>query len=315
MININTIMKIAIIKPNSIRYNETDLVRTNFTHEKTEDLLEDNIVYKTVTNDNEFMKILIDTLTENIPEGDNFLAFHTGIVRHVGDELYQICHVYATPELHDYIKQIDLKFNGISTYLTDALTPVFGNAVVFKIDTLNNENKLDTLTESNLIEIYNNKFIHKGVILNVDETIDETVFVFNPVDWISPHEIHKYKYVETELLDKVLMIFYDDTISKNPETINKIGSQLTSSQGVYGRLILGLHDQIKDSDNNSFKYADLSKDVMKDIISMICIRKEEKKMKEIEDTDLTVVNGKRIYNNFYKMLKNRLNVQQMTSSN
>jgi len=54
---------------------------------------------------------------------------------------------------------------------------------------------------------------------------------------------------------------------------------------------------------------------MKENINMICIRKEEKKMKEIEDTDLTVVNGKRIYNNFYKMLKNRLNVQQMTSSN
>src|SRR5437879_5479168 len=101
-------MKIAIIKPNSMRYYDSDLLRINFTEEKTSDMLEDYVVYKTVNDNNEFMETLICILTENIPEENTSFAFHTGIVRHIDDELYQICHIYATPELHEQIKQINL---------------------------------------------------------------------------------------------------------------------------------------------------------------------------------------------------------------
>jgi hypothetical protein len=302
---------ILIIKSNDINYLESDMIRTNFTHEKISEILEPYCEFVKLSNtqNDSLMEIIIKSLFEdmNIDEEMNTkLGIYTGSVSHINNELYQICHLYITKDIFDDMinSNIQLKYNGIARYLTDGNVPVFGNAVMFKIDTFNDNNILNTLKNDELVDQFIYKFIHKGIVLGIDGEIDETIYVFNPVDWISPQEITNYKYVECEILDKILMIFYDNRNLNDDSKINNIGTSIYNSDLLYGRLILGLRDI---TETETIRYIDLTHETMKNIIQVFHINKEDKKMTKDEDIDQILINGKRFYNNFHKILNTRLN--------
>lgn len=311
---------VGIIKSNNIQYKEFELLHSNFTLDKIDDQLDEFIDMQKVTSNDDLMRCIIDYLLSDIQKNKNIdpnissqFAIHTGIVKSVYNDMYQICHLYLTKELFEQAINagIELKYNGICSYLTDMKLPIFGNAVIFKINTHNN-NKLQNLTKNEINELYRQKFVHTGIVLKINGAIDETRYIFNPVDWISPSEISLYKYVEVEILNKILMIFYqqNEQHEKNPQNLNTIGTKLYDK--LYGRLILGLRNNsneltsFDDTTSNVIQYSELNKDTMEKIIEVFCNMNQTKKLAPNEDIDQEIVNGKRIYQNFHEILKKRL---------
>lgn len=296
--------KIAVIDQNDISFTETNISRTALSRENISDLLSDEVNIVSVKSNEDLMEVIIQSIFNDKYDNE---AIHTGTVSHMNDDLYQICHIMVTPESYSKIKS-KFKFNGIATYLTDFEAPVFGPAVLFKISTENNDNKLSTLSMNEIIDLFTSKFVHQGIIINPNGTLDKFDFIFNPVDWITPNEISKYKFVEIELLDKKMMIFYDTT--KQNTDINNIGSQLYGSS-LFGRLIVALRDvPSKDTQEvdiyDNTKYIDLTPELMKKIIEVFCVKKQPRQMTNEEDINHLMANGKRVYNNFHKIIHRRL---------
>lgn len=300
---------IAIIKPNSLRYNEENMIKSNFTTEKIEEALEDFIIYKKINNNDELMETIITELSHGLSAEsfNNLFAIHTGVISHINDELYQLCHIYVTRENHEAIINNNIKYNGIASYLSDTNIPVFGTAIMFKIDTIADGNTLQYMNDTHVYQQFINKFIHQGCIINIDtnSNINEYTYVFNPVDWVSPNEITNYKYVETELLGKIIMLFYDTSVLHNETNINKFASDIYGSS-LYGRIIVGLRDKPSDLSNDVNSYIDLDKKTLISINRIIC-DKQSRSLTDEEDNNLQVCkDGKRIYNNFHKILQRRL---------
>ena len=299
---------IGIIRPNNLQYKETDYYKNNFDIEKLADKLEDYIEFKKIellTDD--LMETIGKTLYEGI-EGTHKYAIHTGIVLNEHNIMYQICHIYFTNDVYEEIKNKKLKmeYNGICTYLTDMKAPVFGNAVIFKIGTSLNGSKLLSMFESEICDIYRKKFIHKGIKITTNGDISETEYIFNPVDWINSTDIKTYKFVECEILNKIIMLFYDCNNMDNADKLNTYGTSIYGKP-LYGDLVIGLRDKEEemplhyDISNSVSRYTDLTKDTMNAIIKVFHEKKQDKNLTKEEDEA-----EKNHYGNFHSILFNRL---------
>lgn len=287
-------MKIAVINENGIHHTEQQMTHAYFTLDNIEDLLEDYIEYKNI-NENELIDFIMDTI------GVDF-SIHTGVVSHVMDTLYQIIHIDVMKETHDEII-VNHKLNGIATYLTDTNLPVFGRAIMIKIDTSSNKNTLVNLYEHDIYDLYRGKFIHKGVQINENGNMDDIAYVYNPVDWISPDRIGSYKYDEAEILGKVFMVFYDMNSQSN---INPIAHKMIkhNEYPIKGTIIIGMRDK-QEFQNEYLKYLDITKKEMQKLLKVIDSGNITLRDDEDCNMEISKDTNKRIYTNFYKILANR----------
>ena len=286
-------MKIGIINVNDLRYNETECTHVNFSQQKILDVLSDYITLSEVSNKDEMMQTILDTVVGTNTD----LPIHTATVKNVHDDLYLLCHIAPTKEVYEELKSQHVKYNGIASYLTDTCLKIYGQAVIFKL----NSNELETITLHDITEIFISKFVHKGVIVNTNSSMDEFKFIFNPVDWISPNEISKYKYHETEILGKVLMLFFDTTAT----VVNNIASKI-SGQQIKGRVIIGMRDHYSDMNDTDVKYEDIDINTFKQLLLLCNDPNQARSLTGDEDITGQVVNGTRQYNNFHKILRKRL---------
>jgi len=178
---------VGIIKANQIQYNEYDLMHTNFTDEKIHNQLDELITMEKINSNDELMQCIFKTLFSSISQNsekpersDNLddiyknFAIHTGNVSHAYNDLYQICNLYITKEMFEEMKNTNLKvkYNGACSFLSDIKMPIFGDAVIFKIDTFNNNNKLIDITKEDIISQYKQKFVHKGIVVSQNGNIE-----------------------------------------------------------------------------------------------------------------------------------------------
>ena len=289
-------MNICIIDTNDVRYNETDMMHRNFASDTINDALEDHIKFIKINNKDDLMENII----KEIVNYDNELPIHTATIKNVNNELYLMCHIAPSKEIYEEMKIRKIKYNGIASHMTDLKLRVYGKAVLYKLDAINEEAELDNITTDDVTNLFISNFVHKGVIINVDGSMDEYKYIFNPIDWISPSEVSSYKYHEVEFLGKILMLFFD-TNSKNE---NSILTNLFNP--LYGRVIVGMRSQFHDINDVDVIYEDLDVGTVKNIIKICKDSNQSTTLKEEEDINGKVVNGRRNYNNFQKILNSRL---------
>ena len=122
---------LAIILENEIYYHDTFKTQANYHPDILTDKLEDYISFVPISPepnlelnsepnqdsdlDNKILDIIIDTIIGN-QNVDNKIAIHTGIVSHILDDLYLICHIRPTEELYKDFKKNGDQFNGIASY-------------------------------------------------------------------------------------------------------------------------------------------------------------------------------------------------------
>lgn len=301
-------MNIAIIEPNDVSYSEHNMMHQTFTYEKVEDLLTDHIEFKKVNDHDDMMKVIIAQVVNNDPD----FPIHTAIVSNVLDELYMMCHIYPTKEIYEEFKAIKAQFNGIASYLTDMNLKLYQKAVIFKINTKNNQNKLESISMGEIVNLFTSKFVHKGVLLNLDGTLDELKFIFNPVDWIGPNEVSNYMYNEIELLGKVFMLFADT--KSNVENRN---ASVIFGQKINGRVILAMRDKYVDMNETTIHYTDLDCPTARKLIKLCSQPNKSIELAESENYNLDLFSVQpeavpdeqpkpKTYNNFHKVLASRV---------
>ncbi len=295
-------IKIAIIKENPIHYNENDIKMNNFSYDNVESLMEDHIIFTTIDGNDGLIDELQKISKTNI-------LMHTGIVSHQNDILYQICHlsILDQNELNSENTK-NLKKNGISNYLTDEITPVYGDSLLIKINSKDDNYTLIDITLHDVIVEFKKKFVRNGIMLSVNGDINEYQYMFNPIDKIPHAEIAKYKYEEIEILGYVLMIFYNTEAMDH----NKIGSQFAINT-MRGNLHIGLREPCELDVYNQFSYRELTKSVFDELIELFCIHNDKRDLYHYEITH--VKNEKRYYRNFYDIIKQRLSKYQILSIN
>ena len=295
-------IKIAVIKENPIHYNENDIKMENFSYDNIESLMEDYVTFVSVDGNNGLVNELQKISKTNI-------LMHTGIISHQNDILYQICHLsfLNKDELNgEHTK--NLKKNGISNYLTDEISPVYGDTLLIKIDSKNDNYTLIDVTLHDIITEFTKKFVRNGIMLSVNGDVNEYQYMFNPIDKIPHTEIAKFKYEEVEFFGYFLMVFYNTEATD----YNKIGSQL-AMHPLNGDLYIGLREENELDMYHQFSYRELTKSVFNELIELFCIYNDKR---ALCDYEITHVKGeKRYYRNFYDIIKQRLSKHQILSIN
>lgn len=286
-------MSIAIIDVNDVFFNLDAISKSQFTEDTITDLISDHIEIKNLNNSqDELMQLLIQELIT-----DNEFAIHTSQVSYINNELYQLCHVYLTKDTYETIKNKNIKYNGVASYLSDTNLRVFGKAILLKY----NDTNLENLTISDVVNLFIKKFVHKGIIVNEnDSSINEFKFIYNPIDWVTVEEHYKYKYYELEVYDKILMIFFDETIKTNKNNIISI----LINKNIYGTAILALRNHYQDMNDTNIIYNDLDEDTYKKLINIVNNKQNNTPINaEINNSEQSVSSN----TNFHKMLNKQNN--------
>lgn len=239
-------MIIAVIETNDIHYQEHDRLHTNFTQDKIQELLSDYIQFLSVSSEE-----LLNTIMDNLIIKDDIYTVDTKDIGVFDGNLYQICHIQPSEQTYDELKKKKIEYNGIASYLSDYGLKIYGKAVVIKTK----NKQLCSLTLDDLSMIYKSKFVHKGLLISSNNEISETEYIFNPIDWIKPDEVVKYKYHEIAISDEeILMIFFDTTSNTKNEKISAL-----CGQTITGTIILGVRKHKLDLFASEYGYIDLNK--------------------------------------------------------
>jgi len=289
-------MNICVIDTNDVRYNETDMMHRNFASDTINDVLEDCISFVKINSKDD----LLENIVKEIVNYDNEIPIHTATIKNKNNDLFLMCHIAPSKEVYEEMKSKKVKYNGIASHMTDLKLRVYGKAVLYKLDASSEEPNLANITSDDIVELFVSNFIHKGVIVNVNGTFDECKYIFNPIDWISPNEVSTYKYHEVEFLGKILMLFFDSSSKTKNDVLTDLFDPL------FGRIVIGMRSQYHDINDVDIIYEDLDVETLKNIIKLCENSGQSRALSEEEDINGKVVNGRRNYNNFHKILNSRL---------
>lgn len=294
-------MIVGIIEPNDVYYNEQDMTFANFKTEKITDMIEDTIEFKTIKNQSELVDFIITEICGNIK-----LPIHTANVSFNDDVLYQMCHINLNEESHSIIKKENIKKNGIASYLSDLKLRVYGKAVIFKLNKPDNSDigTLVNINAQDIVDIYTSKFIHIGSILSPNKNIQECKYIFNPVDWVRPSEIEKYKYCEIEVHDRILMGFFDSTQT----VLNIAATKLFGKLDIHGDCIIGSREQYKDihDDDSTNTYLDITGDILDKIIRITELKPKTEDKSGIKIDTETLTKTDHCKTNFNRLIAQQL---------
>jgi hypothetical protein len=278
-------VKVALIKENSIKYNESDIKIKNFTQENIEELFEDYVSLIDVSEEK-----LIETVVKYVrPQGLESALLHTGIINHFNDQLYVICHYQVTEQNEIENKKMSLKKNGIAKYFSDVIQPVYGNAIVYKIFTRDDINVPISINLNEMICEYKKKFVHIGIKLHPSGKYEEYDYMFNPVDHVSPNIIEKYKYHDVDYLDNSLQTFFDTT-QNNCAEYNKIASKLANIE-IFGTAYIGLRAVTDIDYTTSFKYLDIDLELFDMFLDAFYFNDTKRELYHEEKSSHSVVRG------------------------
>ena len=166
----------------------------------------------------------------------------------------------------------DTKLNLFGSQITSH--HVTGNLIIIKKDlsyTINNNNiKSDTipcsLSKIELIDMIETIFVKKGIVCNVDGSMDYYQYIMNPLEHLmlsDPDYAEHYVYHEYELYTHVLLIIVD-TREINTK-INNIGSFL-AGHPVNGTIFIAMYK--KPEFNENPPYISLTIEILNNILSI-----------------------------------------------
>jgi hypothetical protein len=280
--------KIAIIKPNKFQLAESDLCFARLNTDRLHSELEKYIQITEVDGQEDMINKIVEHL-ELTPE----ILAYTDPCFDTCDYSYKICYTMEN--------RTENNLNGIATYLLGENIAICGTAIVIKTY-INSDNTCasKSLSLDETIDVLASKFIHKGIVITPSGSVDETKYIYNPVDWISPSDITNIINYEVSILDKVLMIFIE--LNPRDNKINEKASVLHGTSAINGRVVLGLKQS---SDNQHYQYIDLDKTTLDKLVQVFSNENQTRTMTSDEDVNDKVVDNQKYINNFYRIIHNR----------
>lgn len=282
---------VILIEPNSLALTKDNLY-TNI-YEIT------RYVRFLKTNNEELMYDLYDLL-QLTPEivGDSDIIYENDT------HIYQLFHnsdnLHRTDEEGKFLKPKDtIPFpeNRIATLLVNSEKKINGPAILIcsKIQS-NYLCSTSSITSHELMMLLNKIFVHQGVIVNVDTSIDQFTYV-TPLDNIPEDVKQNYNYIETTIYNFHLIGCYDASITDQE---NKLATLLFNTK-IYGSVRICLV--------TNTKFIDIEPKLINNLI-YCCINKTERKYYGNEDLPEKSA-GVTIIKNNHTLLKRKIEVESI----
>jgi hypothetical protein len=251
--------KVCIIDTNNVSFTQNDNIISKFTLDDIEDYLEEYLSIKNIKDNENFIETIINEININ-----QEVMIHTTNFYQTNNLVYQMYHIstYNYENTKDIDNQIKLKKrNGIANILLDSEYNVYGKVIISKVK-INLDNSLSYLDMSikDMYEVFRNKKIQKGLLVNVDNSIEEIEFINHPLSWIDIKKGFNYKFYEIQIFDKILMFFIQIEPEKN--TYNKLASELFKGENpINGNVFIAIRNKITDARFTENTYINFDKEL------------------------------------------------------
>jgi hypothetical protein len=285
---------VAIIKPNRFWDNvkgDRDKLQSS-TVKDVENEIADIVELRQVTPDT-MMECIIDTikLTKE-------LMGSTSMCYEDNNYVYQLCHLNMSDNGKEGADNED-DINLLASHLCLDDVKIYGSVIILrsKIDHDNGNTCItDTLNITDISELLYKKFVHKGVKVYTNGSVDEFTFINNPLESMSDKEIDRHKWIELPFLNFNLIGF----IKMDLETdhVNKKITRLVGSEIVNGTVILV-------SKSTETEYIDLDRELFNKMIAVANGPMENRKLTEEENKNGDEQNSLPIVMNRHCILENR----------
>lgn len=275
---------IAIIKSNKITYSSVDMTHSRFTRERLEDDIEDFIEIVPISNLDNVMEKIIDVL-KLTPD----MTAHTTTCKEDNNYIYQMCHLIDETKSGQQ--------NNICIRFANSLFRVVGDVVLMKSKILfDGKTELCNITLDDIIDLYRDSLVKTCVKIMPDDSVDDVLYIFNPIDWMNPEKLNNIRYHEIGLSDKILMFFIELVPDNN--IINKKASILYGKR-IYGNVVMAMRHKQEDIRHTEYEYYSIDKLTVNKLVSvmsvnndMLTIQKPETKTNQIVINFHTILDKK-----------------------
>ena len=275
---------IAIIKPNTFKFNENDL--KSLTVDK---ILVDikNYINIISLSYHDLMEKIVTTIGLK-PE----LMGDTNICYEDDKNVYQISHL--DPKKNNLPEN---NINGIASYLPIDDINIYGNAVLLCSKITNNNTCVnDSLNLSMIANLIYNKIVNTGIKINADGTITEFNYINDPLVNMSKDEKDNLRWLECNILKFNLILFVQK--NPNPNTLNKKGTRLFGSHRICGDIYV--IEKLTDN-----KFGNLSKTTFIKLLEICYGPLNSRNLEEHENKDGEKIDNLPIVYNRYCLLNDR----------
>jgi hypothetical protein len=277
---------IASIKKNSLKVDQ------DVTLEQIIEKASEYIVFHTV-DQTCFMEKIVDLLGM---DKDTFAD--TSICLEKDRLIYQMCHI--SPEKNNK-KVDDDEINGLSSYLIDGGSRVYGDTVVFVNQVTDDNTCVNRSIDLNdIIDILHSKFFHVATNVSTSGSVEDLTFEKNPLE--NMDNTDNYKYLELSYLKFNFIIYLE--MNPTNDCINKKMTKFVGNSRIHGNCII----TAKTSEN---QFIDFDKDMFQKCLKVFDGPLYERDLTEDEtNTDNKKLNGKIIVQNRNIVLEQRYNSHQ-----
>ena len=291
-------MKLAIL------YNTDDYVDHNKINirEQIDDILFDreNFELKDYTDEKSLHLLLQDVLKL---DGIGLTACNIWETKNV---MYVGYFIDYTEAKHNNNDTNNIKYNKFGSQITKQ--NVTSHLVIIKLklsyyianNNVKTNTTYDTIVQQDLLNILENVFVKKGVIIDVDEKMSYYKYIDNPLEHLiltDKNYAKNYVYHEYEIFTHIMVVIVD--VREINGTINKLGS-LLCGKPVKGKIFVGICHKPEFNENPPYDHLSIER-----LQNIINIRQK--------NSSLTTefANSDREYINFDKLLE--LKVKEYTN--
>lgn len=291
----NTFFEIAIINPNNVTFTNDEILSIN--NDILKNRIEQYIEFRTVTPDTMMIEI-VDTIKLNTSQMGS-----TTLCKEDENYVYQLCHL-DPPENNDTNNNINNNNNNINNVASHLAmgnnTNIYGSCVMI-CSKIKDTGLCETHTISmdDIVNILYHKLTHKCVKINCDNSVEEIVFINDPIENmnINANVNQNFQWMELPLIKFNLIVF----IQTNPlqDTINKKATKLVGTHKIHGDILVAA----KSSED---EYIDMDIQLFEKLLILSSGPLIKRVLTDDEKKDGERIDGLPIVQNKYHILNERL---------
>ncbi len=186
---------------------------------------------------------------------------------YTSDYVYQGIFKCVAKDVTESYESIIKESNKLATQMLGERHMVDGNMILIKRSIINKDFEYVDVSLDDITDILRNQFLHKAVIIKLDNTIEEQSYIYNPLEInFGQSHIDNVRYHEFKFIDYRLFFHVDTKAEQNK--INRIASIIYGKK-IYGNVLVSLSDNSDSSPLN----LDLTNNLIKMIGTIIAYTK------------------------------------------
>jgi hypothetical protein len=238
---------IVLIKKNN--YNIAKNIEINdISIEKIKNDITEYVEFIDVSNTQEMMTKIVELV--GLKEDQ---VGCTSLCHEDNNLVYQLCHF---KDLITNNKKENLSC--LATTLTTSKETVYNNSVLI-CSRIIEDNKCVpySINMDDLCNLIYNKFVHKGIFLEADNSITEFKFRYSPFEKMMEEEIKNHQWVEVTIAGFVIKLYVE--VIPKPDKINKLATKIKGDSYIKGNVYMTI-------ESHDFNFMNFTKEILKKVL-------------------------------------------------